>query len=89
MPVAGRLSVTPMPSQTEATSAGAQNIQDVFLNGARRERLAVTVQLMDGSRLDGTIKSFDRFSVVLEHGGVDQLVFKHAIAHIRPALSAP
>ncbi len=78
-----------MPHQSEGTAGSAQNIQDLFLNGARRERLAVTIQLMDGSRLDGTIKSFDRFSVVLEHDGVDQLVFKHAIAHIRPALSAP
>ena len=79
-----------MPSQFEGTSPSTHNIQEFFLNGARRERLPVAVQLMDGSWLDGTtVKSFDRFSVVVEHDGVDQLVFKHAIAYIRPVLSEP
>lgn len=76
-----------MPNQSEALGI-SHNIQDLFLNGARRERLAVTVQLMDGSRLDGTIKSFDRFSIVLEYDGADQLIFKHAIAHVRPVLAS-
>jgi host factor-I protein len=53
------------------------NVQDVFLNGARRDRLMVSVQL-----LDGRIKSFDRFAVIVEVSGADQLVFKHAIASI-------
>ena len=66
-------------------SPTSSNIQDLFLNGARRERLAVTLQLMDGSEIDARIKSFDRFAVVVEQDGFDRLVFKHAIASIRPA----
>ena len=61
------------------------NIQDLFLNGARRERLEVTVRLMDGTEFDVRIKSFDRFAVVVEQNGFDRLIFKHAIASIRPA----
>ena len=66
-----------------------QNIQDVFLNGARRSRLSVSIQLLDGSCIDAVIKSFDRFSVVIETGQCDQLVFKHAIALIRPSGANP
>ena len=69
----------------DVAPASSHNIQDVFLNGARREQLAVTIQLTDGCCLDATIKSFDRFAVVVDHGGVDHLIFKHAIALIRPA----
>ncbi len=71
------------------TGSSTQNIQDLFLNGARRQRLAVTIQLMDGTRLDATIKSFDRFAVVVDQGGCSQLIFKHAIALIRPADAMP
>jgi host factor-I protein len=61
------------------------NIQDVFLNHARRERLAVTIRLMDGSDFEGRIKNFDRFAVIVEHDGADHMIFKHAIASIRSA----
>lgn len=74
-----------MPNSGDGTSASPHNIQDVFLNGARRERLTVTIQLMDGSTFDATIKSFDRFAVVVEHDDADYLIFKHGIALIRPA----
>jgi host factor-I protein len=74
-----------MPNHTE--SPAASNIEDVFLNGARRERLAVTVRLMDGTEIDARIKSFERFAG--EQNGFDRLVFKHAIASIRPAASGP
>jgi host factor-I protein len=59
------------------------NIQDVFLNYVRREKLTVTIRMMDGSELDGRIKNFDRFAVVIEQSGVDHMLFKHAIAAIR------
>ena len=59
------------------------NIQDVFLNHVRREKLTVLVRMMDGSELEGRVKSFDRFALVLDHAGADHLIFKHAIAAIR------
>ena len=58
------------------------NIQDAFLNFARRDRLSVTIHLMDGRHFDARIKNFDKFAVVVEVNGNDQLVFKHAIATI-------
>jgi host factor-I protein len=68
----------------EARSAPPQpNIQDVFLNYARRERLAVHIRLMDGTDFEGRVKNFDRFAVIVEHSGADHMVFKHAIASIR------
>lgn len=62
--------------------AAQPNIQDVFLNYARRDRLSVVITLLDGRQLVGCIKNFDRFSVVVEISDADQLVFKHAIATI-------
>jgi host factor-I protein len=58
------------------------NIQDVFLNHVRREKVTVTVRMMDGAELQGRIKNFDRFSLVLDHAGADHMIFKHAIAAI-------
>ena len=74
-----------MAQQTrESRPASAQpNIQDVFLNYARREKLAVSIRLMDGTDFEGRVKNFDRFAVIIEHGGADHMVFKHAIATIR------
>ncbi len=65
-------------------AAVGPNLQDTFLNGARRERLRVAIRLMDGTEVDGRIKSFDRFAVLVEHDGTDSMLFKHAIASIRP-----
>ena len=58
------------------------NIQDSFLNHARRERISVTVHLMNGTKLSGRIKSFDRFAIIMENNGIDQMIFKHAISTI-------
>lgn len=59
-----------------------QNIQDAFLNTARRERHSVIIHLLHGATLSGRIKSFDKFSVLLDVGGQDFLIFKHAISTI-------
>jgi host factor-I protein len=67
------------------TKATPQNIQDAFLNTARRERSTVTIYLMHGAKLSGRIKSFDKFSVLLETGSQEQLIFKHAISTISHA----
>jgi host factor-I protein len=56
------------------------NVQDSFLNHARRERVNVTVYLVNGAKLTGRIKNFDRFAIILETNGVDQI--KHAISTI-------
>jgi len=73
-----------MPTTTrESRPASAQpNIQDVFLNYARREKLPLHIRLMDGTEIEGRVKNFDRFAVIVEVNGADQLVFKHAIATI-------
>jgi host factor-I protein len=72
-----------MAQVTEQRSSAAQpNIQDAFLNYARRDRLAVVIHLLDGRQFEGRIKNFDRFAVIVEVNGADQLVFKHAIATI-------
>ena len=68
---------------TADSRAAEPNIQDVFLNHVRREKLTVTIRMMDGSELEGRIKNFDRFAVVLDHAGADHMIFKHAIAAIR------
>ena len=52
----------------------------MFLNYARREKLAVLIRLMDGTELEGRVKNFDRFAVIVEHSGADHMIFKHAIA---------
>ena len=70
-------------------SKSAPNIQDVFLNYVRREKLVVTIRMMDGSELEGRIKNFDRFALIVEHAGMDHLIFKHAIATIRTPRSVP
>ena len=73
-----------MPQSRENKPAAAQpNIQDVFLNYARREKLAVHIRLMDGTDVEGRVKNFDRFAVIVEHSGADHMIFKHAIAAIR------
>ena len=59
-----------------------QNIQDAFLNTVRREKTSVIVYLLNGAKLTGRIRSFDKFSVLLESGSQEQLIFKHAISTI-------
>jgi host factor-I protein len=65
-----------------------QNIQDGFLNAARKEKTVVTVFLVSGVKLSGRIRSFDKFSLILDSNGQEQLIFKHAISTVilpRPA----
>ena len=61
-----------------------QNLQDVFLNQLRRDRLSVTVFLLNGFQMHGIIRSFDGFTVVLDTDGKQQLIYKHAISTIIP-----
>lgn len=68
--------------QGEPSGRAPQNIQDDFLNQLRRDRTPVTILLVSGAKLGGRIKSFDRYSLVLESDGQEQLIFKHAIATV-------
>ena len=60
----------------------AQNIQDSFLNTARKEKTPITIYLLSGVKLTGRIRSFDKYSVVLESNNQEQLIFKHAISTV-------
>ncbi len=59
-----------------------QNIQEAFLNNARKEKIYLTIYLMSGVKLSGRIKSFDKYSVILEANNQEQLIFKHAISTV-------
>ena len=76
-------------SPASVSKPAQPNIQDVFLNYLRREKLVVTIRMMDGSEIEGRIKNFDRFALIVEHAGMDHLIFKHAIATIRTPRSVP
>jgi host factor-I protein len=60
----------------------AQNIQDSFLNNARKDKTPITIYLLSGVKLTGRIRSFDKYSVVLETNNQEQLIFKHAISTV-------
>ncbi len=59
------------------------NLQDIFLNQMRKEKISVTVYLVNGARLTGTIKGFDNFVILMKQEN-QQLVYKHAISTIIP-----
>lgn len=63
------------------------NIQDSFLNQARRERIPLAIHLVDGSDLHGKISAFDSFTIILHNDEKDEqyLVYKHAIAMVAPS----
>ena len=60
------------------------NLQDLFLLSARRERMSVTVFLVNGFQMRGIVTGFDSFVVVLESDGKQQMLYKHAISTIVP-----
>ena len=62
-----------------------QNVQDVFLNHVRKNKVPVTVFLVNGVKLQGVINWFDNFCVLLRRDGHVQLVYKHAISTVMPA----
>ena len=60
----------------------AQNIQDTFLNTVRKDKSPITIYLVSGVKLTGKIRSFDKYSVLLENNNQEQLIFKHAISTV-------
>src|SRR5206468_6989879 len=76
----------------EMEKLAQQNIQEAFLNNARKDKTFLTIYLMSGVKLSGRIKSFDKYSVILEAANQEQLIFKHAISTVvvsKPFHSAP
>ena len=63
-------------------SKPAQNIQDTFLNTVRKDKAPITIYLVSGVKLTGKIRSFDKYSVLLENNAQEQLIFKHAISTV-------
>ena len=59
-----------------------QNLQDAFLNSARKERVPVTIYLTSGVKLSGRVRGFDKYCVVFETNHQEQLIFKHAISTV-------
>ena len=60
----------------------AQNIQDTFLNTVPKYKTPITIYLVSGVKLTGKIRSFDKYSVLLENNSQEQLIFKHAISTV-------
>ncbi|WP_075997997.1 RNA chaperone Hfq [Salaquimonas pukyongi] len=62
-----------------------QNLQDAFLNQVRKQKIPLTIFLVNGVKLNGVVSWFDNFCVLLKRDGIAQLVYKHAISTIMPA----
>lgn len=60
------------------------NLQDVFLNQARKERIPVTIYITNGFQFKGIVKGFDSYTVILDSDGRQNLIYKHAISTITP-----
>jgi host factor-I protein len=73
-----------LAAQAAVARGGRESLQDLFLAAAKRERRALTLYLVNGVMLEGTVAGFDQFSLVLERGGQSQLVYKHAISTLQP-----
>ncbi|MEN6389115.1 MAG: RNA chaperone Hfq [Syntrophomonas sp.] len=65
-------------------SKGQFNLQDAFLNQVRKEKMPVTIFLVNGFQIKGAVKGFDNFTVVVELDNKQQLVYKHAISTVAP-----
>ena len=68
--------------------AKGQSLQDPYLNALRRERIPVSIYLVNGIKLQGQIESFDQFVILLKNT-VNQMVYKHAISTVVPARTVP
>ena len=60
------------------------NLQDIFLNNARKEKLQLTIHLLNGFQLKGIVKGFDNFTVILDCDNRQMLIYKHSISTITP-----
>ncbi len=63
------------------------NLQDLFLNRARKENISLTIYLVNGYQIKGFVKGFDNYTIILDSDGRQQLIYKHAISTIIPSSS--
>jgi len=63
------------------------NLQDVFLNQVRKERVPITIYLVNGFQIKGLVKGFDSYIIVIDSDGKQQMIYKHAISTILPTKS--
>lgn len=63
------------------------NLQDLFLNKARKENMNITVFLVNGYQIKGIVNGFDNYTLVMDSDGKQQLIYKHAISTIVPSKS--
>ena len=61
------------------------NLQEVFLNGARKNKIPVTIYLNDGTNVNGKVVGFDSFTIILDSDGKQLLIYKHSISLIEPS----
>jgi host factor-I protein len=81
-PTGGTKTFTKKAGDRHMESKPAQNIQDTFLNTVRKDKTPITIYLVSGVKLTGKIRSFDKYSVLLENNSQEQLIFKHAISTV-------
>ena len=65
--------------------ANKVNMQDAFLNAARKDNVPITVHLVNGFQIKGNIRSFDQFTIIIDSLGKQQMIYKHAVSTITPA----
>lgn len=66
-------------------SKQVSNLQDLFLNNARKNKIPVVIYLTNGFQLKGNVKGFDNFTVILDNEGKQMMIYKHAVSTILPA----
>lgn len=84
------MSVNDMKEQDEIITSNSQksksiNLQELFLNSSRKEKMPITVFLTNGVQLKGVVKGFDNYVVILESEGKSSMIYKHAISTIIPS----
>jgi host factor-I protein len=80
-----RINAPTYKTEALAMAADKQNLQDAFLNHVRKNKVPVTIFLVNGVKLQGVITWFDNFCVLLRRDGQSQLVYKHAISTVMPS----
>lgn len=65
------------------------NLQELFLNSSRKEKMPITVFLTNGVQLKGIVKGFDNYVVILESDGKSSMIYKHAISTLIPSRNIP